>query len=104
MPSMSLSEWQQYKKRRASEETKPVATPKKEWQWDVEVMEGYDGVDTFGDEIIWFSKPLNPHAGEVASSQSFEDFLENGLRHLKPPNDQMLDELYDAVKTLFRMK
>ena len=99
MPAFSLAEWQQYKQRRESEGHRPVANPHKNWEWESKHIKGIEGVDTRKNHIIWYEHSHSQHGQGGAYTQSYEDFLEHGP-HIPLPNNQILDELYDAVRAL----
>lgn len=99
MPAFTSTEWQQYKQRRDPQKYKPVANPRKRWQWESKRLSGVEGVDTHKDQIMWYEHAHNQHGHGGAYMQSYEDFMESGP-HIRLPNNQILDELYDAVRTL----
>lgn len=99
MPMFELADWQAYKKRRDAEARQPVANPRKDWRWESKRLPGIEGVDTREDQIMWYEHSHSQHGHGGAHMQSYEDFLETGP-HVKLPNNQILDELYDAVRQL----
>lgn len=99
MPMFELAEWQAYKQRRDAEKRQTVLDPHKIWEWESEHIRGIEGVDTRKDDIEWYEQSHSRYGQGNAHRQSYEAFLETGP-HIKLPNNQILDELYDAVRQL----
>lgn len=89
-----LTPWQ---KQKQVLENEPAQSPKTEWTWN-ETKDGYEGVHLREGVVLWFEHCHNPHTGGAASSQSFEEFLEDGPCCAMP--HEFINELYQSVKIL----
>jgi len=69
--------------------------PQREWRWNENEI-GYEGVNTFGGKLKWFTY-RNLHNGNIiASEQSFEDYVHYGPLKENTPADVMI-EIYQLI-------